>query len=86
MDTVKNLDDMKSDFRAFKYLWIIAFLCMLFLYFRLETRTRWVERYKDQGLVLVPLKEFVELRKAVIEMKEEEEAQQNEPPAGGSKP
>lgn len=83
----EKLEKIAAETRVFRIFWIVAFLCLLYIYFQLETRIRWVERYKDQGLVLVPMKEFVELRKAVEEMKDdEEETQQNEPPGGGSDP
>ena len=81
MSDIKKLERIAAETRVFRIFWIIAFLCLLYIYFQLETRIRWVERYKDQGLVLVPMKEFVELRKEIEEMRDEEtEAQENEPP------
>ncbi len=85
MSAIKKLERIAAETRVFRIFWIISFLCLLYIYFQLETRIRWVERYKDQGLVLVPMKEFIELRKEIERMRkerdEETEAQENEPPA-----
>lgn len=51
----------------------------------LAARVRWVERYKDQGMILVPREDFLYLQKAVEEMKKgTNEENENNEGSGGS--